>query len=188
MGRIGYFDGVSRKRLGLRESFDAHILAPLQRDVLRYTWLHERYNCQGAQATQRTAAYFEFPSVVAMLTREVRYGIDVGIGRVAVEPFLPTPARFTFSVGDIRVDYRGAGSAAAAEGVKLRLPGAPGLRREYRIGGMRPGQRFNVSASGAGCGALALGTAAVADAAGLLRFSAPGGPGCEVSALAQLAQ
>lgn len=55
-----------------RESFDEHILGPLQRDVIKYTWLHERYSCQGTQATQRTAAYFEFPSVVAMLTRCVR--------------------------------------------------------------------------------------------------------------------
>ena len=35
------------------EELSAVDLAPLQRDVLRYTWLHERYNCQGAQATQR---------------------------------------------------------------------------------------------------------------------------------------
>jgi hypothetical protein len=32
MGRIGYYDALSRKRLGLQASFDTHILAPLRRD------------------------------------------------------------------------------------------------------------------------------------------------------------
>lgn len=114
-----YYDGLARKRLGLRESFDRHIIAPLQRDLLKYTWLHERYNCQGDQAVQRTSGYFEFPSVsppllprcmfrqrhdddagdgddgaglfqvVAMLLREVRYGLEITLQKVTVAPFLP---------------------------------------------------------------------------------------------------
>jgi hypothetical protein len=114
MGRIAYYDGLARHRLGMHASFNEHILAPIQRDVLRYTWLHERYNCQGQQSTQRTAAYFEFPSVVTMLLREVRYGIDVRIQRVTVAP-LPratssgssAPIRFVYAIGDIVVDYTG---------------------------------------------------------------------------------
>jgi len=107
MGRIGYYDGLARKRLGLRESFDDHILAPLQRDVIKYTWLHERYSCQGTQATARTAAYFEFPSVVAMLTREVRYGIELGLRRVTIDPLQEPGAKFVFAIGNVRVDYHG---------------------------------------------------------------------------------
>jgi hypothetical protein len=166
-----------------RQSFDDHILGPLQRDVIRYTWLHERYSCQGTQATQRTAAYFEFPSVVAMLTREVRYGIQLGIRNVTVDPLQPRGARFVFAVGNVLVDYRGYSHTqgeALSSGVRMRFPGA-GVTRGYTITGMAPSQQYAITNHGPGCedgGASVAG----ADEHGVLRFEGLSKDGCEVSA------
>jgi len=41
-------------------------------DLLRYTWLYERYDASGNQI--RTAYYFEYPSLVVMMLREIQYG------------------------------------------------------------------------------------------------------------------
>lgn len=169
-----------------RQSFDEHILGPLQRDVIRYTWLHERYSCQGTQATQRTAAYFEFPSVVAMLTREVRYGIQLGIRNVTVDPLQPRGARFVFAVGNVLVDYRGYNyTQGEASGVRMRLPGA-GVARGYTITGMAPSQQYVITNHGPGCedgGASVAG----ADEHGVLRFEGSSKDGCEVSATKKVA-
>lgn len=45
MARIGYFDALGRKRFGEPqdlEYFNNVVLAPVQRDVIKYTWMHER--------------------------------------------------------------------------------------------------------------------------------------------------
>lgn len=46
MGRIGLFDAMGRKRFGEKEDleyFNEVVLAPVQRDVIAFTWMHERY-------------------------------------------------------------------------------------------------------------------------------------------------
>ena len=46
MGRIGLFDALGRKRFGEQqdlEYFNEKVLAPVQRDVIAFTWMHERY-------------------------------------------------------------------------------------------------------------------------------------------------
>ena len=48
------------------------------------TWMHERYGCDGTMQTNRTAAYFEYPSTVAILNREIRYGIEIDFKKVTV--------------------------------------------------------------------------------------------------------
>lgn len=48
MGRIGYFDALGRKRFGDSADltyFNDVILAPVQRDVIQFTWMHERWTC-----------------------------------------------------------------------------------------------------------------------------------------------
>ena len=50
------------------------------------TWMHERYGCDGKMQTNRTAAYFEYPSTVAILNREIRYGIEIDFKKVTVRP------------------------------------------------------------------------------------------------------
>lgn len=49
MGRIAYFDAHARRMVGDKDTFDRLILDPLINDVLTYTWLHERYLCDGSQ-------------------------------------------------------------------------------------------------------------------------------------------
>lgn len=161
----------------------------MQRDVIRYTWLHERYSCQGTQATQRTAAYFEFPSVVAMLTREVRYGIKLGIRNVTIDPLQPPGARFVYAIGNVLVEYRGhnhTNNPALSSGVRLRLPGA-GVARGYTVTGMQPSRQYEVTHHGVACdsgeASFALAMTIGSDEHGVLRFDGLGTNGCEVVAM-----
>jgi hypothetical protein len=55
MGRIAWFDAKARKVVGDVQSFDTQ-LAVMQKDLLFYTWMHERYGCDGTMQTNRTAA------------------------------------------------------------------------------------------------------------------------------------
>ena len=61
MGRIGLSDARSRARTGDAAIFSDVLLEPLLDDVLTYTWLRERYGCDGKQQGNRTWAYFEYP-------------------------------------------------------------------------------------------------------------------------------
>ena len=54
------------------------------------TWMHERYGCDGTMQTNRTAAYFEYPSTVAILNREIRYGIEIDFKKVTVRTNAPS--------------------------------------------------------------------------------------------------
>jgi len=80
MGRIAWFDAKARKMVGDVNAFDTQ-LKTMQTDLLYYTWMHERYGCDGKMQLNRTAAYFEYPSTVAILLREIRYGIEINFGR-----------------------------------------------------------------------------------------------------------
>ncbi len=62
-------------------------MAPVQSDLMKYTWMHERYGCDGLQQENRTMYYFEYPSYVSMLIREIRYGISLGLTQVSISPF-----------------------------------------------------------------------------------------------------
>lgn len=48
--------------------------------------------------TNRTSAYFEYPSTVAILQREIRYGIEVDFTKVTVKPLLAKPGPFSYHV------------------------------------------------------------------------------------------
>ena len=50
MGRIGWQDSLARQAAGDEETFSNVILAPLQADLLRRTWLPERFDCAGKDA------------------------------------------------------------------------------------------------------------------------------------------
>ena len=99
MGRIAWFDAHARKVTGgatALAAFDGAV-AHLSKDLIANTWMHERYGCDGTMQTNRTAAYFEYPSTVAILNREIRYGIEIDFKKVTVRPNAPTrisgPAR-----------------------------------------------------------------------------------------------
>ena len=63
--------------------------------------MHERYGCDGTMQTNRTAAYFEYPSTVAILNREIRYGIEIDFKKVTVSPTL-RPSRLRYTLGCCR--------------------------------------------------------------------------------------
>jgi hypothetical protein len=79
MGRIAYVDALSMKRVGDTETFGT-LLSTLQGDLLRNTWMYERWQCEG-QPTHNPY-YHEYPEVVAMILHDVKYGIDIGLNKV----------------------------------------------------------------------------------------------------------
>ena len=88
MGRIAWFDAHARKVTGgaaALAAFDGAV-AHLSKDLIANTWMHERYGCDGQQQQNRTDKYFEYPSTVAMMLREVRYGINLGFDDVSIRP------------------------------------------------------------------------------------------------------
>jgi hypothetical protein len=101
LGRIGWADAHARKRVGDLNTFNTLLLEPLQQDLITDTWLFERYDANGTQI--RTSYYFEYPSLVTMMLTEIRYGIDVTLSTVRVDPFPVTD--FTFSFGALSVQY-----------------------------------------------------------------------------------
>lgn len=112
LARIGWIDALARKRIGDLKTFQQLLLEPLQQDLLRDVWLYERYDANGTQI--RTPYYFEYPSLVVMMLREVQYGIDIALDHVNIDPF--PHAAYKLSLGLVSVDY-------APERVVLSLPG-----------------------------------------------------------------
>ncbi len=136
-GRIAWFDALTRKRYGDADGFDQHILSPLRAMLLKYTWMHERITCDGKPMVNRTAMYFEYPSVVAMLLRHVKYGVQLGYSNVTVDPFAVPNKTFSYRVGDVNVDY----SPTLA---RISVPGNG--TRMYRFFGLQPDTKFKISA------------------------------------------
>jgi hypothetical protein len=159
MGRIGWADAHARRRVGDLATYRDRILAPLRADLLERTWLTERYDCAGNAI--RAPFYHEYPEVVAMLLREVTYGIELGLGKVTIDPF--GTAAYRHHVGDVNVDY-------SASAVDISLPGR-GLR-EFELHGLVPGAGYVVVTTGPG---PAEPQRVRADGQGVLRFDAPVG-------------
>eukprot|EP01034_Spumella_vulgaris_P026916 gene26916-33564_t len=99
LARIGWVDSWARKRVGDVNTFEKLLLEPLQRDLVENTWLYERYDANGTQI--RTSFYFEYPSLVAIMLREIRYGINIALRTVEIDPFPSAP--FTYALGDVKV-------------------------------------------------------------------------------------
>jgi hypothetical protein len=159
MGRIGWADAGARRRVGDLATYRDAILDPLRADLLERTWLTERYDCAGNAI--RAPYYHEYPELVAMLLREVTYGIDLGLGKVTIDPFGPRDYRY--HVGDVDVDY-------SARSLDLSLPGSG--QRAFELHGLVAGARYAVVATGSGS---AEPQQPRADAQGTLRFDAPVG-------------
>ena len=164
MGRIGWADAHARRRVGDGATYRDVILDPLRADLLERTWLTERYDCAGNAI--RAPYYHEYPEVVAMLLREVTYGIDLGLGTVTIDPL--ERQVFRYHVGDVNIDY----SAAA---VDITVPGNG--ERAYDVHGLTPDAAYMVVATGSGA---ARPQKHRADGQGVLRFTAPAGTGTTV--------
>jgi hypothetical protein len=166
MGRIAWFDARARKidrtSASLRQ-FDSNLLL-LQKDLVRDTWMHERYGCVVKQQQNRTMYYFEYPSTVVMLLREIRYGINLNFDSVEIDPF--GPSSFTYDIGNVYVKYDTPG------GVEINVPGSRNV--SYEMHGMEKSASYVLVVGGKSTGT------AVADENGLLVF--PGLTGCLVQA------
>lgn len=106
MGRIGWFDALARQYQGQPDdayTVNSVLLDPLQDDVFQYTWLRERYGCDGKQQLNRTFGYFEYPAVVAMMIRTVRYGIQLGLQQVVIDPLGHKP--FQYVLESLEINY-----------------------------------------------------------------------------------
>jgi hypothetical protein len=183
MGRIALFDGHARKYVGDEQAlstFDNHILGPLQNDLIENTWMHERYGCDGQQQQNRTSEYFEYPCTVAMLLREIRYGIHIGFFNVTVDPFLShagtnesTNSPFHYHVGNINVDFNPDNGTAS-----LSVPGHG--HRNYVLVGFPALSDYRIGCTGTGCIGFKPISVRVQEN-GRLSFSAPIGTSATVS-------
>ena len=152
MGRIAWFDAKARKVIGDIRSFNTQ-LGVMQKDLLFYTWMHERYGCDGKMQTNRTAAYFEYPSTVAILLREIRYGIFLSFDHITVDPIDPSQP-FSYHIGNVNVDYQPNGTST----VRVPVSGAAGFWRTAGTPSAAQGREFRVH------GMVALGRYAVDEA------------------------
>ena len=109
MGRIGWFDAIGRKLYDTTDDlnyFNNKILNPLIVDLNANTWMHERYGCDGKQQENRTMYYFEYPSLVSMLLKDIRYGVQLNPSGIILNPFLSSSTNiFEFHIGNIDVSF-----------------------------------------------------------------------------------
>lgn len=123
LARIGYIDAIARKQIGDLETFENLILLPLQKDLIQYTWLYERYDSSGNQI--RTPYYFEYPSLITILLREIKYGINIELNKIHINPF-PVQA-YNFSLGFLTIEYN------IPNRVVLNLPGVLSTAKEKEV-------------------------------------------------------
>jgi hypothetical protein len=99
-----YIDAIARKVVGDFNTYQNLLLLPLQNDLISDVWLYERYDANGQQI--RTSYYFEYPSLIAMMIREISYGIEVKLNEVIINPFV-MKSSFTYNIGNnFYVSYR----------------------------------------------------------------------------------
>ena len=148
MGRIAWYDALARRRVAslnpnseLAEAalsrFNNVLHVPIRDTVLEDVWMRERYGCDGTQQLNRTKYYFEYPSIQAMLTHRVKYGIELGLTTHTIAPFGKTD--FVYNVGSIFVKY-------SQQLVVLRLPGKGVFA--YVIEGMLPSEKYTLTHEG----------------------------------------
>lgn len=136
LARIGWVDSLARKKVKDLRTFEDLLLVPLQKDLIKDVWLYERYDGSGNQI--RTPFYFEYPALVTMMLREVRYGVDVSLLSVVIDPFPAAP--FTLAVGAVNVQY-------SAEAVVVQLPGdsSSATPKSVSVSGLTPNAEYSVS-------------------------------------------
>ena len=158
MGRIGWADALARRQVGDRATYREAILDPLRSDLLARTWLTERYDCAGNPI--RAPYYHEYPQVVAMLLREVTYGIELGIDTVTIDPF--DASAYDYAIGNVAVSY-------SRRAVDIKAPGSGD--RSFDVHGMDPRAEYQIVTTGPHAHRQRV----RADDHGVLRFDAPVG-------------
>lgn len=148
MARIWWLDMAARVRLGGQSTFD-ELLDSMESDLIRDVWMPERYDADGRPA--HNDYYHEYPDIVSMVLREMRYGVHVGMREVTVAPF--RSSKFEIRLGSLHVKY-------SADRVAISVPGPS--ERNFTIRGLRPRQQYLLSD----------GKKLSTDAEGTLRFKA----------------
>jgi len=131
MARIWWFDMNARVRLNDHTMFDT-TLQNVEGDLLKNTWMSERYNAAGMPA--HNPYYHEYPEVVSMVLRELRYGVHIGMRDVQVKPFGVN--RFNMHLGTLQVNY-------SPERISIQVPGTS--ERHFLIGGLPPHSTYTLS-------------------------------------------
>ena len=132
--------------------FNENILGPIQSDLLKFTWLTERYTCDGLP--ERTPFFFEYPCLLSMMLKEMKYGINFGLVEWRLAPIAGSPGSagipaiapaspFRWAMGTTDVSH-------SQSRVAMRHPGA-GARR-ITVAGLTPSSVFVATT---GCGAAA---------------------------------
>jgi hypothetical protein len=132
MGRIAWQDSLARQAVGdaaATQVFTDVILAPLQADLLRRTWLPERFTCQGQDT--HNEFYFEYPATVALMLYEVKYGISLQMMQVLVDPIGCT--NYDFKLGQLWIGYYN------REAFHAQLTDAHSGSRTFVVSNMLPG-------------------------------------------------
>ena len=89
--------------------------------------MRERFLCDGTQA--KAPYFFEYPSVLALLLRDVRYGIQIRAGAIDVTPF-GAPDEWVWSTAALLV-------AHSAKRVLVAAPIASGRPIRLTVSGLR---------------------------------------------------
>jgi hypothetical protein len=151
MARIWWLDMATRVRTRDQKTFTA-LLDNLEPDLLRDIWMPERYDAGGLPA--HNSYYHEYPEIISMVLREMRYGVHVGMMEVTIHPF--DAANSDIRLGILRATY-------SRDAVTIRVPGSS--MRDFNAGGLRPGVRYKIST----------GESVTTDSEGTVRFRARAG-------------
>ena len=120
--------------------FNDNLLGPIQKDLLEFTWLTERYTCEGLR--ERTPFFFEYPCLLSMMLKEMKYGMNFGLTKWNLDPTAGT-SPFHWQIGSTDVKHNRTGAT-------LRHPGS-GPRR-VTINGLTPSMAFVATSATSGCG------------------------------------
>jgi hypothetical protein len=151
MARIWWLDMAARVRMSDHATFDA-LFDKMEQDLLCNVWMPERFDAQGRPAHNNY--YHEYPEVLSMVLREMRYGVHVDMKNIAIHPF--GVQHFLLHLDGLRVDY-------GPDRVSLLVPGKS--ERTFAITGLTPAQQY----------VLSTGQRLATDAQGRLSFRANAG-------------
>lgn len=171
MGRIGWQDAMARRAVGdaaAADVFSRVLLAPLQADLLRRTWLPERFTCDGQDT--HNEYYFEYPAVVSLMLFEAKYGVEIAMTKVVVDPLAPPAGGFDLAVGFLHVGW-------SPTAFRFAIAGKHAGPRDFRVTRMAAGN-YTVTPEGGTPFA-----ASVPQGSSTLAFTAPVGAGHAVDAV-----
>jgi len=173
MGRIGWADLHARVRMNQLDSFNGK-LEQVKSDLLAKTWLTERYDCNGNAI--RTPYYHEYDDLVAMILRELRYGVNLKLASVTIQPYGVNA--FNYHVGNVNVDY-------STTSVKINVPGPATVAdnvKTIQIYGLAASRQYSIQVTGTSSTACTNASLqANTDGTGLLSFKATVNSACTIT-------